>query len=404
MFLPSTMTLAPGDSGEFVAELQRRLGSLHLYPSEAISGVYDGMTTNSVTSFQQQQGLRSDGIAGPETLRRLNGVISGTYNETLEKQQAAADPLAVERYAQVHLAGQDEAFSFTQPAAEVSPAFAEGRPVESAAQMREAAAMNILQQATTLQPVAADFMPSAHASAPLTPALQPEPMPQQPAAATHAMTTPQATAIPAVDEKQPLPISPENTAQPRPAVPDQAPYHNPENPWMAKPQPPVTPVAAEAKPETPVQAVPVYAAAPVPALATSPALAEPVKTPTMQPNTRDMAPEIKAPSAPPAAAATLPAQALTASEPQAMPRAEAMSEKPAQAPTLRERISGLVARIAEYMEAKLPPSVLSEVQQIGASMHARGIKEIPLPAGDTALPSPSVTPARGAAAAPERAG
>ena len=77
MFLPSNITLQLGDSGDFVAELQRRLANVKAHSENGITGQYDGATVNSVSSFQARNGLRADGIAGPETLRKLNGVISG---------------------------------------------------------------------------------------------------------------------------------------------------------------------------------------------------------------------------------------------------------------------------------------------------------------------------------------
>jgi peptidoglycan hydrolase-like protein with peptidoglycan-binding domain len=100
MFLPSNITLKPGDSGDFVAELQRRLAVMDCFGHDAINGFYDGMTANGVSAFQSRSGIATDGIAGPETLRRLNGVISGdTSNGSTdtkqeeEVQQAAAPPM-----------------------------------------------------------------------------------------------------------------------------------------------------------------------------------------------------------------------------------------------------------------------------------------------------------------------
>lgn len=78
MFLPSNITLKFGDSGDFVAELQRRLATARSYPEDQINGFYDGTTVNGVASFQTRCGIRADGIAGPETLRRLNAAITGT--------------------------------------------------------------------------------------------------------------------------------------------------------------------------------------------------------------------------------------------------------------------------------------------------------------------------------------
>lgn len=97
MFLPANITLQFGDSGDFVAELQRRLAAIDAHPGDAINGFYDGVTVNSVSGFQSRSGIRADGIAGPETLRRLNGVASGdtstssSDNKTEEEEKQLAN-------------------------------------------------------------------------------------------------------------------------------------------------------------------------------------------------------------------------------------------------------------------------------------------------------------------------
>lgn len=77
MFLPSTITLKFGDSGDFVTELQRRLSLVDCFSESMINSTYDGATVHAVTAFQGRHGIHADGVAGPETLRRLNGVIAG---------------------------------------------------------------------------------------------------------------------------------------------------------------------------------------------------------------------------------------------------------------------------------------------------------------------------------------
>lgn len=77
MFLPSNITLQFGDSGDFVSELQRRMCLVQCFNETMVNGFYDGNTANGVSRFQGMVGLHVDGVAGPETLRRLNGVISG---------------------------------------------------------------------------------------------------------------------------------------------------------------------------------------------------------------------------------------------------------------------------------------------------------------------------------------
>jgi hypothetical protein len=103
MFLPVNITLQFGDTGEFVAELQRRLSLINLFNEAFINATFDSNTVNAVKSFQSMQGLRVDGVAGPETLRRLNGMISGdtsssssSSNQEEEQKQAQATALMVD--------------------------------------------------------------------------------------------------------------------------------------------------------------------------------------------------------------------------------------------------------------------------------------------------------------------
>ncbi|MBD1848753.1 peptidoglycan-binding protein [Leptolyngbya sp. FACHB-711] len=72
------------DSGDQVAELQRRLTALGYYSGSA-SGVFDGATQFAVISFQQANGLTADGVVGAETtaaLRRAGGQGSFSAGST----------------------------------------------------------------------------------------------------------------------------------------------------------------------------------------------------------------------------------------------------------------------------------------------------------------------------------
>ncbi len=91
MFLPSNITLKFGDSGDFVAELQRRLAMVKCFSEDQVNGFYDGSTVNGVMAFQGSHGIHADGVAGPETLRRLNGVIAGdTSSDAEDKKEEEA--------------------------------------------------------------------------------------------------------------------------------------------------------------------------------------------------------------------------------------------------------------------------------------------------------------------------
>lgn len=87
MFLPSNITLKFGDSGDFVAEMQRRLVIVQCLAEQAVTSFFDGATVNAVTLFQQQHGLRADGVADPVTLSKLNNVIAGTDTDTSSGSQ-----------------------------------------------------------------------------------------------------------------------------------------------------------------------------------------------------------------------------------------------------------------------------------------------------------------------------
>ncbi len=65
-------TLREGDSGEAVKKLQRALKNRGYY-SGSIDGNYGSGTVAAVTAFQQRNGLRVDGAAGPSTQTALYG-------------------------------------------------------------------------------------------------------------------------------------------------------------------------------------------------------------------------------------------------------------------------------------------------------------------------------------------
>ncbi|MAR56823.1 MAG: hypothetical protein CMM93_06545 [Rickettsiales bacterium] len=98
MFLPTDITLQPGDMGEYVTELQRRLVARDLLSDSGISGSYDGMTEQAVKTLQAMNGLRQTGIAHPPTLRALSGVApTDDEREQGEDEEKERDE-AEERY------------------------------------------------------------------------------------------------------------------------------------------------------------------------------------------------------------------------------------------------------------------------------------------------------------------
>lgn len=107
MLLPTDITLKAGDSGDYVRELQQRLAQRELLGQANITSFFDGITSNAVMEFQSLNGLRSDGIAGPETLRRLISIGSGgaadgdgsSNSEEEEKEKFGQDLERVNEYA-----------------------------------------------------------------------------------------------------------------------------------------------------------------------------------------------------------------------------------------------------------------------------------------------------------------
>lgn len=67
---------AAGSGRVRVRVLQRRLAARGFAPGP-IDGLYGPLTTRAVIGFQAAQGLRMDGVAGPETLTRLHVTVIG---------------------------------------------------------------------------------------------------------------------------------------------------------------------------------------------------------------------------------------------------------------------------------------------------------------------------------------
>jgi len=73
--LDVSKTLMPGDSSSAVGDLRRRLavsGDLGPMDPDEDSLFFDGTLASAVKRFQQRNGLKADGIAGPSTIGMLN--------------------------------------------------------------------------------------------------------------------------------------------------------------------------------------------------------------------------------------------------------------------------------------------------------------------------------------------
>lgn len=320
MFLPSNITLKFGDSGDFVSELQRRLAMVKCFTDDQVNGFYDGPTVSAVTGFQGMNGLTADGVAGPETLRRLNGVIAGdTSGAPADEKKEEELTQSYEQQAQVYdyVQQQTDAAPWVAPAAEE----VQHTPVEAAPVAYEPPPPPPAPEAAPAQPSALEMLMRAEQLQQQNP---PPPAPSAPAAdAGLAAFLPQ--------------------AEPAPQPHAHAPHTHPA-------------------PVPPPVAVP-----------------QPAETPTIKP--------------------------LFAAEPMAEQPAPVASteEKPTQPGMLRRFANAVMQKMADYFEAKLPPSVLKEVQQIGLTMAQAGMKEAPVPTGPEMQQRPPELPGREQAQGQQRA-
>ena len=65
-------TLRRGDRGEAVWRLQQLLADQNYLNDNGVDGIFGGGTEKALMKFQKDQGLNADGVAWPQTLRRLN--------------------------------------------------------------------------------------------------------------------------------------------------------------------------------------------------------------------------------------------------------------------------------------------------------------------------------------------
>lgn len=315
MFLPSNITLKFGDSGDFVAELQRRLAMVKCFSEDQVNGFYDGSTVNGVMAFQGQNGLHADGVAGPETLRRLNGVIAGdTSDGSGDKKEEEAQ--------QAHEGDLRNLVMAEQHAAQ--PLAAWGEPVAR----EEVPAEPAPQQPVGLDP--AMFAPATAASAAY--------VMNEADRADLARQQQPPTVAPGIELAEML-LNASAQEQQLKALNEQAPP-------AQQPPAPMSPPEMLAPP--PVQAQPVVP--PVPVQEPQP-LQQPVPT--------------------------------AAAEPQGLVQRAGRFA------------NAMMQKLADYFEAKLPPSVLNEVKSIGNTMAAAGMKEAPIPTGPEMGGPAQQLPARG---------
>jgi peptidoglycan hydrolase-like protein with peptidoglycan-binding domain len=80
-----------GSVGPEVIALQQRLSELGYYTSDIDGKYYEG-TQAAVKSFQEQNGLAADGIAGEQTLQKLNSPDAQPYRLPVSTQTPDTTP------------------------------------------------------------------------------------------------------------------------------------------------------------------------------------------------------------------------------------------------------------------------------------------------------------------------
>lgn len=73
----AAVTVGPGDTGENVKKIQRRLMQYD-YMDGTADGVYGEKTRQAVIKFQKKYGLTADGVVGPATAAKLGVSLSGS--------------------------------------------------------------------------------------------------------------------------------------------------------------------------------------------------------------------------------------------------------------------------------------------------------------------------------------
>lgn len=319
MFLPSNITLKFGDSGDFVSELQRRLVAVSCFSADAINGFYDGTTVNGVSQFQSMSGIRADGIAGPETLRRLNGVISGDTSTSSDHKAEEEARAQQERNYQLQLQQQ----YMEQQALLAQQQQQQAYEAQILAQQREADAH--AQHAARQQPQQAPLAEVAHAQVNTYQAQPPmQPQPAMPIGGDDVLAR---MLLGQQAAQQPQPLEQQATAQPAQAASAQV----------------LTQQQALAQQQALIQQSPTHSQS----LPLAAALTEQL-------------PQSLAAAQPPSEAAAQPRGMIGRA-------VQFMSEK--------------MQQLSNYFESKLPKHVIDEVKTIGMVMAQSGVKEVAVPGG-----------------------
>ena len=89
-------TCGPGDKGDAVRSVQRRLKTLGYYTG-SIDGDYGNGTKKAVIAFQKKNGLSADGKVGPKTLEKLNSSSAKKSNGSSSSSSSSSSSGGTER-------------------------------------------------------------------------------------------------------------------------------------------------------------------------------------------------------------------------------------------------------------------------------------------------------------------
>ena len=105
IFLTTNAMSKIGSRGEQVKQIQQKLTDLGIF-NDTIDGIYGTKTANAVKVFQKNNGLQEDGIAGPQTLKKLgipSSIESSKNNASNSDEQLLARIISAEARGEPYL-------------------------------------------------------------------------------------------------------------------------------------------------------------------------------------------------------------------------------------------------------------------------------------------------------------
>lgn len=103
----ATVTLLrPGSTGYQVEELQRELKTLGFFNYWKTTGYYGTITQTAVIKFQRMYGLKVDGIAGPQTLGKIEQILNNKTALTAFNESQNPDLYWLSRIIEAEASGE----------------------------------------------------------------------------------------------------------------------------------------------------------------------------------------------------------------------------------------------------------------------------------------------------------